>query len=172
MDTRRARFAALLDAHRGIVFKVANAYSRQVEDRQDLAQEIAAQAWRAFPGYDPARSFPTWLYRIALNVAISHLRNASGRASTEPLDERHETQPALGDDDISTRHEQDECLRMLYAVIERQPPLDRALLLLWLDERSQREIADVLGISESNVSTKLNRLKQRIREQLADADHS
>lgn len=167
MDTHRTRFAALLDAHRGIVFKVANAYCRQAEDRQDLAQEIAAQAWRAFPGYDTARSFPTWLYRIALNVAISHLRNAGGRGATESLDERHETQPGFLDDDTSARHEQDERLRMLYAVIDRQPPLDRALLLLWLDERSQREIAEILGLSESNVSTKLNRLKQRIREQLA-----
>ena len=61
-------------------------------------------------------------------------------------------------------------MRALYAVIDRQPPLDRALLLLWLDERSQREIADVLGLTESNVSTKLNRLKQRIREQLAASD--
>lgn len=172
MDLPRARFAALLDTHRGIVFKVANTYCRHAEDRQDLAQEIAAQLWRAFPGYDPARPFSTWMYRIALNVAISHVRTAGGRARDVPLEEHHDTHDGLAVDDGTARHESDQRIRALYAVIDRQPPMDRALLLLWLEERTQREIADVLGITESNVSTKLNRLKQRIREQLADTDPS
>lgn len=170
MDSPRARFAALLDTHRGIVFKVANAYCRHPEDRRDLAQEIAAQLWRAWPGYDPTRPFSTWMYRIALNVAISQVRSVTSRAPLVPLDEHHESHPDLSTDDDSTCHEADQRVAALYAVIDRQPPLDRALLLLWLDERSQREIAEVLGISESNVSTKLNRLKQRIREQLAASD--
>jgi RNA polymerase sigma factor (sigma-70 family) len=168
MATPQSHFAALLAEHRGIVFKVAHAYCRNPHDRQDLAQEIAAQLWRAFPGYDPARPFSTWMYRIALNVAISHLRGGAGRASVS-LDEYHHDHETFAVDDAGT-HERDERMRMLHAVIARQPPLDRALLLLWLEERSQREIADVLGISESNVSTKLNRLKQRIREQLAAPD--
>ncbi len=162
-----ARFAALLEEHRGIVFKVANSYSRLAEDRQDLAQEIAAQLWRAFPSYDPSRSFSTWMYRIALNVAISHRRSVGEHTRTEPLDEHHEAHSGFVVGDGSAQHESDERIHALYAVIERQSPLDRALLLLWLDERSQREIADVLGLSESNVATKLNRLKQRIRQQLA-----
>jgi RNA polymerase sigma factor (sigma-70 family) len=167
MDSLRTRFSALLDQHRGIVLKVANTYCRHAEDRRDLAQEIAAQSWRAFADYDPARPFSTWMYRIALNVAISHLRSASARPAAVPLDEDHDDEGlAIGDG--SARHESDQRIRALHAVIERQPPLDRALLLLWLDECSQREIADVLGITESNVSTKLNRLKQRIREQLAE----
>lgn len=168
MDAARQRFADLLDAHRGIVFKVANTYCRHPDDRQDLVQEIAAQLWRAWPTYDPERSVSTWMYRIALNVAISHVRSAGQRASHVPLDEPHDPHPNLSVDDHSTAHEQDERIAALYAVIDRQPPLDRALLMLWLDERSQREIAEVLGLSESNVSTKLNRLKQRIREQLSD----
>lgn len=173
MDSPRARFAALLDAHRGIVFKVANTYCRHAEDRQDLAQEIAEQLWRAFPGYDPARPFSTWMYRIALNVAISHVRTAGGRARDVPLDDHHGNHhDGLAVEDGAARHESDQRIRALYAVIDRQAPLDRALLLLWLEERTQREIADVLGITESNVSTKLNRLKQRIREQLADIDPS
>jgi RNA polymerase sigma factor (sigma-70 family) len=172
MDPTRARpdarFAALLEAHRGIVFKVANSYCRRPEDRQDLAQEIAAHLWRAFPSYDPLRSFSTWMYRIALNVAISYHRSAGHQTRTEPLEEHHESQAGFAVDDGTAQHESDERIRALYAVIERQPPLDRALLLLWLDERSQREIAEVLGLSESNVATKLNRIKQRIREEFAD----
>ncbi len=166
MDSTRTRFAALLDTHRGIVFKVANAYCRHPDDRQDLVQEIAAQLWRAYPGYDPARSFTTWMYRIALNVAISHVRSGARQAPLVSIDD-HDDHPALA---VEDGDDGDERVRALYAVIDRQPPLDRALLLLWLDERSQREIADVLGLTESNVSTKLNRLKQRIREQLAASD--
>lgn len=168
METPRTRFADLFDAHRGIVFKVANTYCRHPDDRQDLAQEIAAQLWRAFPGYDPARAFTTWMYRIALNVAISHVRSDARRAPQVSIDD-HDGHPALAVEDGDP---EDARVRALHAVIDRQPPLDRALLLLWLDERSQREIADVLGISESNVSTKLNRLRQRIREQLAGDDAS
>jgi RNA polymerase sigma-70 factor (ECF subfamily) len=172
MDTPHARFATLLEQHRGIVFKVANTYCRHAEDRRDLAQDIAAQLWRAFPGYDPARPFSTWMYRIALNVAISHVRSQRRRVGDEPLEDPLGGHGGLAVDDGTARHESDQRIRALYAVIDRQPPLDRALLLLWLEERSQREIADVLGITESNVSTKLNRLKQRIRAQLADADPS
>ncbi len=168
MDSPQTRFAALLEQHRGIVFKVATTYCRHLDDRQDLVQEIAAQLWRAFPGYDPARSFSTWMYRIALNVAISHVRSIGGRAPVVPLDEHQDTHPGFAIDDGSAQHEADQQVRALYAVIDRQSPMDRALLMLWLEDRSQREIAEIIGISESNVATKLNRLKQRIRQQLAD----
>ena len=172
MDSPQTRFAALLEQHRGIAFKVAATYCRHHDDRQDLAQEIAAQLWRAFPGYDPARLFSTWMYRIALNVAISHVRSAGSRAPVVSLDEEYreerDSHPGFAVDDGTAQHEADQQLRALYAVIDRQSPMDRALLLLWLEDRSQREIAEVIGISESNVATKLNRLKQRIREQLAE----
>src|SRR5690606_29782846 len=86
-DDRRA-FEALLERHAGIVFKVAGSYANDPEDRADLRQEIAAQLWRAWPGYDPARSVTTWMYRIALNVAISHLRGRSLRERHHvPFDE-------------------------------------------------------------------------------------
>ena len=162
-DAREA-FGDLLQQHRGIVFKVANAYARGAEDRDDLAQEIAVQLWRAWPGYDPARRFSTWMYRIALNVAISFLRS-DGRRRTHsvPLDE------AVHDmaDDGTIDHETAESLRVLHRFIATLEPLNRALLLLYLDERSTREMAEVLGISESNVTTKISRLKQRIRDHVA-----
>jgi RNA polymerase sigma factor (sigma-70 family) len=164
---RQAEFHALLEAHRRIVFKVAGTYARHPEDRADLAQEIAAQLWRAFPGYDPARSFSTWMYRIALNVAISQVRNRSLRHGlVEPLDEAHAE--VAGDD--GDGHGTAEAARVLQRLIAGLEPLDRALLLLYLDERPQREIAEVLGITESNVATKIGRLKQRLRQQMAGTD--
>ncbi len=157
-------FGELLQQHAGIVFKVANSYARGSEDRADLAQEIAAQLWRAWPKYDSTRSsITTWMYRIALNVAISYVRSNSVRLRHDavPLDdELHDIADANAADP-----ETEQQLRLLQDFIAQQAPLDRALLLLYLDERGQRDIAEILGISESNVSTKIGRLKQRIRNE-------
>ncbi len=158
-DASRIQFAELLKQHRRMVFKVANAYARASE-REDLAQEVAAQLWRAFPDYEPSRPFATWLYRIALNVGISHLRSRTARERrTVPLDpELHETA-----DPLAREPDADEASHLLAAFTSQLDALHRALLLLYLDERSYREIADILGISETNVSTKINRLKERVR---------
>lgn len=159
----RDEFGELLQRHRGIVFKVVNTYTRHPDDRDELAQEIAAQLWRAYPGYDPARAFTTWMYRIALNVAISFVRSNHHRGKADvPLDE---TLHDLADDN-AIDPERNEQLRALHHFIHAQEPLNRALLLLYLEDRSHRDIADVLGISESNVATKIGRLKQRIRNEL------
>lgn len=159
-----ATFSAVLQQHRGIVFKVANSYAWQADDRDDLAQEIATQLWRAWPRFDPARSVTTWMYRVALNVAISHVRGRSARGhhDTVPLDEDLHGHAVVE----AVDHERAQHLRLLQDFIRRQAPLDRALLVLYLEDRPQREIADILGISESNVSTKIGRLKQRIRDDL------
>ena len=159
----RAEFAAMLERHRGLVLKVAGSYARDRDERADLAQEIATQLWLAWPTYDPARALSTWMYRIALNVAISHLRGRSRRdAHLVPLEEgTHDPVDERGGPEEAQQ------LSLLERVIAGFDPLDRALLLLYLDERSQREIADVLGISETNVSTKISRLKHRIRNELS-----
>src|SRR5262245_8674713 len=156
------RFEALLEAHRGIVFKVASIYCRDIEEQRDLAQEIRAQAWRAYPRYDDSRSFSTWMYRIALNVAISSGRRAEyRRRHVAPVDSQ--VLESIAD----PRYEADDRLRELYQVIDQLDDLNRALVLLYLEGRNYQEIADVLGISETNVATKLNRLKQRLRDQVA-----
>ena len=159
----RQTFAQLLERHRKIVFKVANTYAWNADDRADLSQDIAAQLWHAFPGYDAQRPFSTWMYRIALNVAISQVRSQSHRnRHTVPLDE------SLHDvaDESGTTFEADEQVRALQRVIAGLDPLNRALLLLYLDERSNREIGEILGLSETNVTSKISRLKQRIRNDL------
>ena len=159
-DDARESFGALLQQHRGIVFKVANSYAGDPEDRADLAQEIAAQLWKAWPKYDRSRLVTTWMYRIALNVAISQLRGRTLRDQHQvPLQEGLHDADADGgvpDHDV----------HVLQRLIAAMAPMDRALMLLYLDERSHREIADILGISETNVATKVSRLKQRIRTEL------
>jgi RNA polymerase sigma-70 factor (ECF subfamily) len=161
-DSMRAEFQALLERHRGIVFKVANTYCRHAEDRRDLGQDICAHAWKAFPAWDPQRPFSTWMYRIALNVAISHARGDSERLRHVALDD-NDIEPVHDDD---AAREADDGVRALYHCIAQLDPLNRALLLLYLDEKSQREIADILGLSETNVATKIARLKQHIRNDI------
>jgi len=155
MSDVHTRFETLLEQHGGIVGKVVRIYARTADDRRDLAQEIATQLWRAFPRFDDRLGkFSTWMYRIALNVGISHLRRVR---TFEVLDDGV---PAPAPDDQ---------LEALYARIRALDGLDRALVLLYLEDRSYAEIADVLGISEANVATKLSRLRTRLREQLTGA---
>lgn len=154
-------FDALLSQHFGIVRKVASSYARTTEDRHDLAQEISLQAWKAYAGYDSERPFSTWLYRIALNVAISGLRAGKPERQTVSLEDG--MAHAL---EASAEPELDERIELLQRFIARLGPIDRALMLLYLEEYSYREIADVIGISETNVATKISRLKQRVRDDI------
>ncbi|MEN5207074.1 sigma-70 family RNA polymerase sigma factor [Stenotrophomonas terrae] len=155
------RFAHLLAQHQGIVLKVARGYCTQREDRSDLIQEISTQAWRAFPGFDPQRAqFSTWLYRIALNIAISQLRARELR--------RHYHSDVTLDDaqaSVADKAEDSASLAQLNQLIHALPALDRALLLLHLDDCSHRQIGEVLGISASNAATRLHRLRQQLRSQ-------
>lgn len=167
LGASRDQFQALLGQHEKIVFKVAAMYCRNTEDRRDLAQEICVQAWRSFGSYDASRPFSTWMYRIAMNVAISNARRAGHRERhTVPLDEG-----ALDvADESATLYEPDERVRALHECIDQLDVLNRALMLLYLEDRSYREIAEVLGITETNVATKINRLKQRIRTGITETE--
>ena len=158
-----ADFERLLEQHSGIIRKVAYSYARDESDRRDLMQEIALQLWRAFPRYTPARPFSTWMYRIALNVSISFLRKHSraGGETVEFDEAKHE--PVQ---ESASSAEMEERIALLRQLIAKCQPLDRALLLLYLDDCSYREIASVLGLTETNVATKLSRLKERFRREL------
>ena len=170
MKTRQdqQRFETLLHEHRRVVFKVAGLYSRNLHDREDLVQEISTQLWRSFARYDERQAkFSTWLYRIALNVAISQARRERRAAAErfEPL-QPHHLETVAGGDGIA---EPDERLVALYAFIGQLDPLNRALILLYLEDRSYTEMAEILGISETNVATKISRIKQALRGQMTTA---
>lgn len=160
-ETARDAFLAQVEAHRGILHKIARVYAWSPDDRDDLTQDILAQLWRAYPSYDPARPFPTWMYRVALNVAISWLRQHTARGVTVPFDPEAHDVATAGLDPVTAAR-----AAALTAAIHALEPLDRALVLLYLDDHGHRDIASVLGLSETNVATKLHRLKRRLRERL------
>lgn len=163
------RFESLLQEHHRIVFKVAGLYSRSAADRDDLVQEISTQLWRSFGGYDATRAkFSTWMYRIALNVAISQARRErwSEAGRFEPL-ELHHLETVGGGEPIA---EKDERLQALYAFIGQLDPFNRALILLYLEDRGYADMAEILGITETNVATKISRIKQKLRGQMTAAE--
>jgi RNA polymerase sigma-70 factor (ECF subfamily) len=126
-------------------------------------QDILLQLWKAYPRYSPDRPFSTWMYRIALNVSISYLRQHTrpGRKTVQFDESQHDIAP-----EQASAPKLEERLTMLRQVMLKCLPLDRALLLLYLDDRSYREIGSVLGLTETNVATKLSRLKERLRKEL------
>ena len=159
IEAEPADFQSLIAAHRGIILKVAASYCRNADDRADLAQEIALQLWRAWPGYERSRPFSTWMYRVALNVAITQRRRERQHRRHEPLTDAHEALVGAHDVDAET-HER---LAIVQRAMQALGGIDRALLLLHLEGCSHRESGEVLGMTEGNVATRLGRIKQQLR---------
>jgi RNA polymerase sigma-70 factor (ECF subfamily) len=152
-ETHIDSFTAFLRQYEGLLFRVVNTYCSNHEDQKDLLQEIRLQLWRSFPKYDPGKGRSTWVYRIALNVAISWLRSKKRRKEAEQSEES-----VTRVDDAGKQAQ----IQRLYQLIQQLRPLDRALILLYLDDLSQQEIAEVMGISLSNVSSRVHRIKQQL----------
>lgn len=165
MAARENEFLNLLEQHKKILFKVANLYCRNRADFADLVQEIVLQAWRSFDRYDHSRPFSTWLYRIGLNVAISAYRAETRRSRTiVPADESIVEIAAPS----SEAAELEAQLRLLHNLIGQFGELDKALVLLYLDGISYNVIGEILGISVTNVGTRINRIKQKLQRHWTD----
>jgi RNA polymerase sigma-70 factor (ECF subfamily) len=144
-------------------------YARDVEARKDLYQEIMFQLWRSLPSFAGASSIDTWVYRVALNTALTHARRRSAHVET-PLEDEHLEAADLAAsldpaDDTLDLGEQSE---RLYGAIDRLGDVDRMLVAMYLDDRSYREMAEVIGISESHVGVKLHRIKKSLARWLAE----
>ncbi|NSL87396.1 RNA polymerase sigma factor [Chitinophaga solisilvae] len=153
-------FLQRIQENRRIIFKICNTYCQQAYDREDLAQDIICHLWKSAPQYDPSGKFTTWMYRVALNVAISFYRRGKRNRQLVPVTEQLIEMEA----DADNNTEIEDHLALLQQLINGFNELDKALMLLYLEERSYREIADILGISETNVATKINRLKSRLKQ--------
>lgn len=154
-------FIKYINDHRGLLFKICNLYCRDAEDRKDLFQEIVLQLWKAFPSFKGASSPSTWMYRVALNTAISNYRKENRRPRKQEVDPAFFEVP-----DISTLPMQLENQKILYAAIAKLNELEKAVILLYLDEKPYTEIAEILGITLSNVGVRINRIKNKLSQQL------
>ncbi len=156
----QADFLRLIEEHKRILYKIANSYCRNTGDREDLIQEMIYQLWRSGERFDDHLKFSTWMYRIALNVAITFYRKAGRTGFRVELDADVDLADPDGDSG-----ELEERVVMLQRFIAELGELDKALMILYLEERPYREIAEILGITETNVATKLSRIKDRLRQQ-------
>jgi RNA polymerase sigma-70 factor (ECF subfamily) len=157
----KAPFIDILENHKGILYKVANSYCKDSEDRQDLIQEITIQLWKSFHKYDTQYKVSTWIYRIALNVSISFYRKERTRKSlTIATDQLVDIQENINDD-------LEPQILQLNLFIQQLKPLDKALMILYLEDKGHQEISEILGISTSNVATKIGRTKQQLKTQFS-----
>ena len=155
-----ADFVAALHEYQPLLRRVARLYCQDADDRQDLFQEMVLQLWRAWPRYvpQPGTKLSTWLYRIALNVAISNLRQRTRRPAPVGLDaEALAVAQAPG-----TSFDADDRAQ-LYLAIARLSDVDKAFILLYLEDRSYEEMADILGITQNNVRVKMHRVQEKLR---------
>lgn len=161
-----AHFRQLLDAHGSALWRIAGAYARTRADREDLYQEILLQVWRALPSFRGDAAPRTWMTRIAFNVALGAVRSRDVRATTDAPAAVDAL--AASDPDPLGAAVRADALDRLYAAVRQLPEVDRALVVLALDERPHAEIGDVLGLSVSNVAVRLHRAKARLAALLTD----
>ncbi len=152
-------FTRQIEQYERLIYKICSMYAADTEDRKDLFQEIVLQAWLSYPRFNHASKFSTWLYRVALNTAISHIRKVSRK-------------PVVSGDDTLLQHIADQTpavqteeYKILHQLIGDLPALEKALIVLYMDEYSYAEIAEIMGISASNVGTRINRIKEKLRKQ-------
>jgi len=158
------RFISVIQANKGIIYKIANSYCKNDEDRKDLVQEIILQLWKAFDTYSEQYRYSTWIFRIALNVSISFYRKVSRQS---------QVYNELPDDilDIAETNdsfEKEEKTEALLLFISELKELDKALMLLYLEEKSTKEIAEIIWISESNVTTRTGRIKEILKQKFSN----
>ena len=158
MDTKQLEkeFLDMIEAQKRTIYKVCYMYANDQDDLNDLFQETVLNLWKGFPNYRGDSKLTTWVYRIAMNTCITYLRHENHRPQTVPMTANVASQMAA-DEDTEAR------LQELYRLINRLGKLERALILLWLEERSYQEMADILGLSKANVAVKLNRIREKLR---------
>ncbi|MGS0748466.1 RNA polymerase sigma factor [Halpernia sp. GG3] len=158
MTQKEREFSKLIDDNQGLIIKVSRLYTNTLEDEEDLFQEIVLQLWRSYDTFKGQSKISTWMYRVALNTAITIFRKKKKSPETDELQEFHQGK-ILEDDD-----EKQQQISALYRNIKLLPKIERAIVTMYLDDLPYRDIAENLGISEVNARVKMNRLKKVLKE--------
>lgn len=159
---KKERFITTIDNHKKIIYKIVNSYCPNKIDRKDLEQEIIIQLWNSFDNYDSNYKYSTWMYRIALNVAISFYRKEKKWFAKNDF-YNEESIFRIEEDKSEEETELDYHLKLLQEFIHNLNELNKALMLLYLEEKSYEEIAEILGVTKTNVATKISRIKLKLK---------
>jgi len=157
MESTESLFLSLIRQHQAIIHKISKMYMNDVEQQRDLFQEIVLQLWKGYPGFKEKSKFSTWMYRVALNTALVYFKKDKRKVNHVPLDENLEVI------DINDSNIKEEKLAYLYKAVHELNAVEKALIFLFLENQSHREIAENLGISEVNARVKLNRTKEKLQ---------
>lgn len=160
----KEKFISVIRDNQKLIFKICYTYCKNSENRKDLEQEILLQLWKSFKKFDGRVKISTWIYRIALNTAISFYRNDCKTNDKTLLIDAS----IISLSNIEENSEFDENISILYRLIEKLNEFDKALILLYLDNNKYLDIADILGISETNVATKISRIKRILKNQFSN----
>ncbi|WP_199121243.1 RNA polymerase sigma factor [Pedobacter sp. ASV28] len=153
-----ANFLQLINENKGIIHKVTKMYMDKVEDREDLFQEIVMQLWKAYHTFKGSSKFSTWMYRVALNTAIIFFKKENRKVDKTSLNEQIDIA------DYNDNQEKEEKLAYLYRAVQELNPIEKALIFLFLENQSHKEISHNLGITEINARVKLNRTKEKLQQ--------
>jgi len=161
---KKDTFITTINTHKKIIYKIVNSYCPNREERKDLEQEIIIQLWNSFNKYDSNYKYSTWMYRIALNVAISFYRKEK-KLSTKNDFYNESSIFSMEEEKSEEETELDYHLKLLQEFINNLNELNKALMLLYLEEKQYDEIAEILGITKTNVATKISRLKLKLKKE-------
>ena len=157
MEAKQTLFLELIDQHKVIVHKIAKMYMDNSEDQNDLIQEIVLQLWKSFDRFEGKSQFSTWMYRVSLNTALTYFRKEKKKA------DRHTFLENIDQVDEMDSGEKETQLELFYKAVHELNKVEKALIFLFLEGQSHKEIGSNLGISEGNARVKLNRTKEKIQ---------
>ncbi|UIR54588.1 sigma-70 family RNA polymerase sigma factor [Sphingobacterium sp. SRCM116780] len=158
MKLNEQQFLSQIEKNKGAIIKVSRMYMDNLEDQQDLFQEIVMQLWRSYGSFREESLFSTWLYRVAINTALIYLKKEKRRPDQHELTKDHDI---VEEFDFEKKEEQ---LRYFYQAVQHLNAVEKALIFLFLEGQSHRNIATNLGISEVNARVKLNRTKEKLQQ--------
>lgn len=158
---KKAIFIKSIQENERLIFKVASFYTDNKDDRDDLVQDIIYNLWKSFGSFKHNSSLSTWMYRVAMNVAVFHLKKSKRKVTIVPIDLEILNISEINSSDF------EEKMQILQNHIKDLNLFDKGLLMLYLESKSYEEIAEIVGISKSNVGTKLSRIKDKLRKEIS-----
>lgn len=158
---KEKQFLMLLEKHKGILYKISRMYEDNEEDQEELRQEIVYHLWKSYGDFEGRSSFSTWMYRVALNTALTQFKKESKRSQIEVSLNEEAFQLKS---DYSNAEEKENQLAHFYKAVQELNKVEKALIFLYLEGLSHRDIASSLGITEGNTRVKLNRIKDKLQE--------
>jgi len=152
----KEKFLDLVEMHQGIIYKILSIYTYNEEEKKDLLQEIMLQLWRSYKNFSGKSSFSTWMYKVVLNTALLHRRNQRmERKAKEILEEKLSNQFGIDKNDK---------IISLYMAIDQLGPIDKAIAILYLEQKKYQEIEEIIGLKKNNVGVRITRIKEKLKK--------